>query len=130
MEPGMDCEFDRQLEVLLAKGYPKPAGLSADESMSLLHPLRDVVRSKTADADQETTSSRVPFVLVVSAALVRAEEMVPLVTLAGGTAPGVVDRNHGAAHGDGPTRALHDSADRRHLRACVASAGSGGHKRD
>jgi hypothetical protein len=95
MEQGTDREFDRQLEVLLAKGYPKLAGLSADEFTSLLQPLRDVVRSKTADVDQETTSSRVPFVLVVSAALVRAEEMVPFVTLAGGTAPGVVDRNHG-----------------------------------
>lgn len=39
--------------------------------------------------------TRVPFVLVVSAALVGAERLVGLTRLAGGSAPGLVDRNHG-----------------------------------
>lgn len=92
----MDHEFDRQLSVLLAKGYPKLAGLSEERFTELVEPLRRVVRS-----DSEATPSWVPFVLVVSAALARAEDLVPLTTLPGGTAPGVVDRNHdedGLAH--------------------------------
>ena len=39
-----------------------------------------------------------PFVLVVTRELVRPEDTVPLLRLAGGTKPGVVDRNH--AEGD------------------------------
>ena len=37
-----------------------------------------------------------PFVLVVTRDLVRPEDTVPLLRLAGGAKPGVVDRNHGA----------------------------------
>jgi hypothetical protein len=95
MDQGIDREFDRQLGVLLAKGYHQLAALSAEQFSGLLEPLRQVASSVVTDRDLETTSSRVPFVLVVSALLVPADELVPLTTLVGGSAPGVVDRNHG-----------------------------------
>jgi hypothetical protein len=90
----LDREFDRQVDVLLTQGYPSRAGLSVEEFTDLIAPLRQVVRSTPA-AHRPATSSRAPFVLVVSGALVRAEDLIPLTTLAGGTTPGVVDRNHG-----------------------------------
>jgi hypothetical protein len=85
----VDHEFDRQAGVLLAKGYPKLAGLSEDEFTALLEPLRPVVRSLVP------SGATVAFVLVVPGTLVGAEDLVPLMTLDGGTLPGVVDRNHG-----------------------------------
>jgi hypothetical protein len=92
---GIDREFDRQVGVLLAKGYPELAGLSADEFAALVEPLRPVTRSAVGDADLRATRSRVPFVVVVAQGLLPADALVPLTTLAGGTVPGVVDRNHG-----------------------------------
>ncbi len=45
----------------------------------------------------DLTPARAPFVLVVSAAdMTAVEQQVPLLRLAGGSPPGVLDRNHGA----------------------------------
>jgi hypothetical protein len=105
MDRLIESEFDRQLDVLLARGYPKLAGLSAQQFCARLQPLRRAASTAVADGDLETTSSRVPFVLVVSEPLVRADDLVPLTRLVGGSAPGVVDRNHGA-EGLAPYRPL------------------------
>jgi hypothetical protein len=91
----IDVEFDRQRDVLLAKDYPGLVGLSAKELTVLVEPLRAAAHSATTQLDRPAAASRVPFVLVVSSALARAEDLVPLTSLAGGTAPGVLDRNHG-----------------------------------
>jgi hypothetical protein len=95
MERGIDEEFDRQRDVLLARGYPRIVGLSPEGLAALLEPLRDVVRGMAGQVDPRVSPSWAPFVLVVSSALARAEDLVPLTRLAGGTARGVVDRNHG-----------------------------------
>jgi hypothetical protein len=84
-------EFDRQLGVLLAKGYPDLAGLPTDRFRELLEPLRRVATAIAGSV--APTTSYVPFVVVVSA--IPAEDLVPLTTLAGESVPGVVDRNHG-----------------------------------
>jgi hypothetical protein len=107
MGNAIDSEFDRQLNVLLSKGYPGLAGLSAQRFCELVDPLRPVARSTVPDGDLAMTPSRVSFVLVVSELLVRADDVVPLTRLVGGSAPGVVDRNHGP-EGLAPYRPLAD----------------------
>ncbi|MBA3489400.1 MAG: hypothetical protein H0T78_07625 [Longispora sp.] len=106
----IEQEFDRQVAVLLSKEYPKIVGMPESEVLSFLEPLRAVVRECIADAGPEPTRfepthSWAPFVLVVSEKLARAEDLVPLTSLAGGTLVGIVDRNHGA-EGLTPYRAL------------------------
>ncbi len=72
-------------------GYPDLAGLDEPSFRELLGPLT----RRPAGSRSGTT---LPFVLVVTRELVRPEDTVPLLRLAGGTKPGVVDRNH--AEGD------------------------------
>ena len=93
---GIDTEFNRQRDVLLAKGYPALVGLSAAAFTALIEPLRALVHASAGHLAPEATSSHVPFVVVVSSVLAPAEDLVPVTSLADGTAPGVVDRNHGA----------------------------------
>ena len=93
--PDIDVEFQRQRDVLLAKGYPGLVGMTPAQLTACLEPLRTIAHS-TAEhrAWQTTTSSHSPFVVVVSAALARAEDLVPATRLAGGSARGIVDRHH------------------------------------
>jgi len=92
---GVDEEFDRQVETLRRLGYPVLAGVSEDAFVELLEPLRTVVRERWGTwAAVEVTPSRVPFLLVVGPSVVRAEDVVPLMALAGTSDPGIVDRNH------------------------------------
>jgi len=91
----VDAEFDRQRDTVAASGYSVATGLGPGELADLVEPLRAVVH-QAVDSRLRETPSVVPFVLVVSPALARAEDLVPLTTLAGGTRPGVVDRNHGS----------------------------------
>ncbi|NJC71244.1 hypothetical protein HC031_16205 [Planosporangium thailandense] len=105
MEHWTDREFDRQLANLFDKGYPRLAGESEAEFAALLEPLREVARTATVRADPQPTPARVPFVVVVTESLVPAEKLVPLLTLAGSTTHGVVDRNHGTG-GLAPYRPL------------------------
>jgi hypothetical protein len=75
-------EFDRQLENLLAKGYPRLAGLSEEDFVRGLEPLRRRV-PKAAE-----NGSPIPFLVAVKSAVVPAERALPLVDLGG--RPGVV----------------------------------------
>lgn len=95
MDDWADRELDRQLDTLLARGYPRLAGMDDGAFRALVDPLRDVVRGIVGSAGTDGSPLRVPFLLVVSSALVPAEDAVPFVTLDGGAAPGIVDRNHG-----------------------------------
>ncbi len=95
MRQSLDAEFDRQRDVLLAKGYPELVGMSRAEFTACIEPLRAIARGSATRIVPGTTTSYAPFVLVVSPALARAEDLVPATRLAGGSAPGVVDRNHG-----------------------------------
>ena len=84
--------FPAQLDRLVELGYPGLAGLDEAAFRDLLAPLE---RLAPSDPD---TPGRAPFVLVVTRTLVDPYATVPLLRLAGGGRPGVVDRNH--AQGD------------------------------
>lgn len=101
----IDAEFDRQCQTLLARGFPRLAGLDEAEFLARLERVRPAIRARCAGTPVEASASRAPFVLVAPPDAIRAEELVPLISLAGGTAPGVLDRNHGEA-GLSPYRPL------------------------
>ncbi|GHH51584.1 DUF5701 family protein [Streptomyces candidus] len=86
-----DTEFDRQVQTLLSKGYSTLADQSGLRFRELLEPLRKPVLER-ASTMTAPTEDRVPFVLVVTRALVPIEESVPLTTLAGKQKPGVIER--------------------------------------
>lgn len=87
-DPG--TEFDRQVHNLLAAGYPAMAGMTEAELVRHVAPLRPLAVAGAAAAP--ASSSRVPFVLVVTRALVPAEMSVPALRLEAGTKAGFVDR--------------------------------------
>ena len=75
-------EFERQVANLLQKGYPKAAGLAPDEFLPHLEPLRsklDALGPCASDASAE----RIPFVIVISSALVPAEKALAFVQIKG-----------------------------------------------
>ncbi len=84
-------QFARQVDRLVELGYPSLAGLDEPSFRELLEPLAEPAATVPERED-------VPFVVVVTRELVRPEDSVPLLRLAGGNKPGVVDRNH--AEGD------------------------------
>lgn len=90
-------ELDRQRDVLLARGYPALSGRSVTAFTAMVEPLRPLLADLAGMLDPLGSEgpTRVPFVLVVSEALVRAEDAVSLTTLAGRDEPGFVDRHHG-----------------------------------
>ncbi len=102
----MADELDRQLDTLLRQGYPDLAGMTEAAFAALVDALRPLVDA-LPPADDDPAAGRVRFVLVVSEPLVAAEPLVPLLRLAGGDRPGILDRNHGEA-GLAPYRPLPD----------------------
>lgn len=86
--------FHEQVDRLVGLGYPALAGLDEPAFRRLLEPLAAAVPAGLPAPRPGHT----PFVLVVTRELVRPEDTVPLLRLAGGRKPGVVDRNH--AEGD------------------------------
>jgi hypothetical protein len=64
-ESDPEAELERQVGVLLAKGYPALAGLDERSFTSLVDPLRELLPK--ASASSETA---IPFLLVVTSALV------------------------------------------------------------
>ena len=71
------AEFDRQVGTLLDLGYPKESSITEQELVGLLAPLRDVVLRVSQDL-AAPTNERVPFLLVVTKALVPADRVMPL----------------------------------------------------
>lgn len=85
-----------QTERLVELGYPGLAGLDETAFRDVVSPLEAALpTTPPATAAGEGPPGTVPFVLVVTRDLVRPEDAVPLLRLAGGAKPGVVDRNHG-----------------------------------
>lgn len=76
-----------QTDRLVELGYPALAGITEQD-------LRDLVAPLVRLADGAPGGGDVPLVLVVTRDLVRPEDTVPLLRLAGGAKPGRVDRNH------------------------------------
>lgn len=75
--------LERQVDRLVELGYPRLAGLT-----------EEAFRSAVAPLDAVAASCEQPYVLVVTRDLVDPYDAVPLLRLAGGRKPGVVDRNH------------------------------------
>lgn len=71
--------FQRQVHVLLQKGYHLAAGLSEAEFRDLVAPLEN----QLVDMPLPTVEERIPFVLVVTRAVVPPEAAVPLIDLDG-----------------------------------------------
>ncbi|MEV5237993.1 DUF5701 family protein [Streptomyces cinnamoneus] len=84
-------EFDRQVRTLVDLGYPALAGMTEPAFRALVEPLREPVLARAATLEPPT-EGRVPFLLVVTRALVPIEASVPLTTLAGKSRPGVIER--------------------------------------
>jgi hypothetical protein len=100
-------EFDRQVDRLVSSGVPEaadPGGPAASgeglrRSMEPLRPFcGDAQRANSGVEGQS-------FVLIPAPSWVDVEALVPLMTLAGGSRPGVLDRNHGS-EGVSPYSAL------------------------
>jgi Family of unknown function (DUF5701) len=70
-------EFDRQVATLIARGYPRSAGLDAAEFAGLLEPLRPLAVSAFAERDPDV--GRPGFVIIVAGALVPASVAITLV---------------------------------------------------
>jgi len=83
-----------QADRLVELGYPKLAGLDEGAFREVVEPLEKVAAD--LDVEQEEAPGSTSVVLVVTRELVRPEDTVPLLTLAGSAKPGVVDRNHAA----------------------------------
>jgi hypothetical protein len=75
-------EFDRQIENLVQKRYPKVAGMTAHEFMKHITPLKDRI-GELGMPDEEISRERIPFVIVVKSDLVPADKAMPLVDLNG-----------------------------------------------
>lgn len=74
-DPARVAELDRQLQTLLDLGYPELAGLDEAAFLDLVRPLRDLLPDATPDV--------VPFVVVVTAALVPLHELPATLSLTG-----------------------------------------------
>jgi Family of unknown function (DUF5701) len=74
----LGVEFDRQVSNLLQKGYPGVAGVTAEEFMQHIEPLRASLR-EFAPLQKEANEGSVPFVIIVKSELVPAETAVQLV---------------------------------------------------
>lgn len=87
-----EAEFDRQVARLLELGYPEPAGMTAEQFIEAVAPLREVAVSSEA-GEHDPERGRVAFVLVVTRRLVPIEETMPRTTLPGKSKPGFVDHS-------------------------------------
>src|SRR3712207_4059750 len=75
-------EFDRQVDNLVQKGYPKVAGVKTKEFVKHIEPLKEKIR-ELATLEREAKEERIPFVIVVKSDLVAGEEAMSLITLKG-----------------------------------------------
>jgi len=85
-EPG--AEFDRQVRVLIGLGYPALAGLTDAAFADLMAPLRAVALERGRSVNPPTPA-RVPFLLVITNALVPPDLAMSLTRL--GSRPGFAD---------------------------------------
>ena len=85
--------FGQQVDRLVELGYPSLAGLGEKGFRGTLEPLRDTATTLD-EVSGDDEPGRAAYVLVVTRALVDPYDTVPLLRLANGRRPGVVDRNH------------------------------------
>lgn len=74
--------FEYQTEILIGKHYPEHTGLSIEEFLRLLEPLRHQLHTlQLQDVDFE--KGYLPFAIVISSELMSAKKMMHLVTYSG-----------------------------------------------
>ena len=92
------AELTRQIDAYVTLGYPHLAGLGEeqfrDQFTRLEAPLADAVE---AGLDLDIGEHTVPFVAVVTDALIAPTQRVPLLKAAGSEKTGILDRNYGDA---------------------------------
>jgi len=71
--------FDRQVQILIAKGYPAIAGMTPEAFAERLEPLKLSLSRHAPELPAE--DGRVPFVLVIPQAWVPLEDAMPLTAL-------------------------------------------------
>ena len=87
----LTSDLDIQIDRLVGLGYPALAGLDETAFRDVVEPLRGHVATLPSE---DLRDGRTSLVLVVTRELVRPEDTVPLLHLAGSAKPGRVDRNH------------------------------------
>lgn len=70
-------EFERQIENLLEKGYDKLSGLSKDDFINLIMPLKN--KLLRLNINEEAKDSYIPFVIVIKSELIPTEQAMPLI---------------------------------------------------
>ncbi|GAB3209185.1 DUF5701 family protein [Marinactinospora thermotolerans] len=110
------AEFDRQVDTLIAKGYPEAAGLDTEAFTALLAPLRATAVAHGASL-RPPAPGRAPFVVVLTRALAPIEWAMSRTTLARGSKAGFVDRLYepGAIERFVPTDATRPPDERAYL---------------
>ncbi|MEX0913688.1 MAG: DUF5701 family protein, partial [Demequina sp.] len=89
-------ELARQADALVALGYPALAGMDEPGFRALIEPLHVGLADAVADGlDLTLSRSAVPFVIVVTDALIPAVDRQVLTHLDERDKPSIVDRNHG-----------------------------------
>jgi hypothetical protein len=78
MSKASAADFDRQLDTLVERGYPRAGGLAAGAFRRRLEPLRAVV-SELEDLAPRDDSEGAPFVIVVDGDLLSAAHAIALV---------------------------------------------------
>jgi hypothetical protein len=76
------AEFDRQLDNLILKGYPKAANLSTEEFIKLASPLKEYLSGLELKAPDYVAGS-LPFLIVVKSNLVKTEAQMSMVVRSG-----------------------------------------------
>ena len=75
-------QFDRQADNLLRKGYPEAAGLSVEDFLKHIEPLKEKAEQLTAP-EEDLGRGRLPFTLVIKSDLVATERAMLLVVREG-----------------------------------------------
>jgi hypothetical protein len=87
----LPAEFDRQLDNLLQRGYPRCAGLTPTEFSRRIEPLKDLLIELGQPPEQPIRPGRIPFVIVIRQELVPADTAMELVERRRKTGFSVID---------------------------------------
>jgi Family of unknown function (DUF5701) len=84
--------FERQVQTLIRKGYPRAAGVTAGQLIQFLEPL-EASLADLDDARTEDEADRIPFVVVVKSGIVGRDEAIRRVERRGEPGSSVLERD-------------------------------------
>ncbi|WP_234998654.1 DUF5701 family protein [Demequina sp. NBRC 110057] len=88
-------ELDRQVDAYVAAGYPALAGMELADFRALFAPVAAQASALGLGQEADAAAGTLPFLAVVTDALVDPAVRVPRLRLAGSAREGILDRNHG-----------------------------------